>query len=212
MASKRRALPLPLRKAVWEAYVGSSINSVCFVCESAQISFGTTVEYGHVLAVANGGTDTVENLRPICSACNKSMGTQNLLEYKSALNHAKTDQTLAICAATSVVGSNVAEIGQPTADEARIFANLQVLTDAQIEILAQILGISESGARRAIARHEYTLPRATEFHRFRKPHRDDARQLIAVLSAEQLTDIFGAPNASTIDALRRHAMQMIGMI
>lgn len=81
----RKALPPQLKQAVWEKYIGQTIHDYCFVCERAEISFGTNVEYGHVIAVANGGSDSIENLRPICSSCNKSMGTQNMMTYKASL-------------------------------------------------------------------------------------------------------------------------------
>lgn len=55
-------------------------NGPCFVC-------GTNIhilqfECGHVVSHSNGGPTNVENLRPVCSSCNKSMGTQNLQDYK----------------------------------------------------------------------------------------------------------------------------------
>ena len=37
---------------------------------------------GHVVASAIGGQNVVENLRPVCATCNKSMGTQNMEEFK----------------------------------------------------------------------------------------------------------------------------------
>lgn len=83
--AKRKALQPALKIAVWEKYIGSSLHGVCFVCATAPITFGTNVEYGHVIAVAKGGEDTVENLRPICASCNRSMGTRNLLEYRAQL-------------------------------------------------------------------------------------------------------------------------------
>jgi hypothetical protein len=37
---------------------------------------------GHVTAEANGGVTSIENLRPICKACNLSMRTENMEEFK----------------------------------------------------------------------------------------------------------------------------------
>lgn len=42
-------------------------------------------ECGHVVAKSKGGEDKVDNLRPICSTCNKSMGVMNMEEYKELL-------------------------------------------------------------------------------------------------------------------------------
>ena len=38
-------------------------------------------EVGHVISVHDNGDLTIENLRPICSLCNKSMGVQNMVEF-----------------------------------------------------------------------------------------------------------------------------------
>ena len=38
-------------------------------------------ECGHVKAKTNGGKNSVENLRPICGICNKSMGTNHMYDF-----------------------------------------------------------------------------------------------------------------------------------
>ena len=77
-----RKVPPQLRRLVWEKYMKDPNKSSgpCFVC-------GTNIhllqfECGHVISYADGGPLTVENLRPICGSCNKSMGAKNLYEYK----------------------------------------------------------------------------------------------------------------------------------
>ncbi len=35
-------------------------------------------ECGHIVSVRDGGNDSVGNLRPVCSTCNKNMGTENM--------------------------------------------------------------------------------------------------------------------------------------
>ena len=42
----------------------------------------TNFEAGHIISHAKGGEDNIDNLLPICSLCNKSMGTENLIDYK----------------------------------------------------------------------------------------------------------------------------------
>jgi hypothetical protein len=42
-------------------------------------------EAGHILARVKGGTIDIDNLIPLCSQCNKGMGTQNPYEYKKNL-------------------------------------------------------------------------------------------------------------------------------
>ena len=38
-------------------------------------------EQAHILAVANGGGNELPNLVPTCVSCNRSMGTENLLDW-----------------------------------------------------------------------------------------------------------------------------------
>ena len=40
---------------------------------------------GHVNPVANGGSDDIENLRPICHQCNIRMTTKNMIKYMEEL-------------------------------------------------------------------------------------------------------------------------------
>jgi len=81
----RHSLLPALREAVWIKYNGDRARGYCYVCEVAEITAFRNTEYGHVIPVALGGQDTIENLRPICSSCNRSMGTMNLEEYRARL-------------------------------------------------------------------------------------------------------------------------------
>ena len=49
-------------------------------CKKTTIS-STQFHCGHVLSVKNGGLTTIENLRPICTKCNQSMQTMNMIDY-----------------------------------------------------------------------------------------------------------------------------------
>ena len=57
---------------------------LCPCCETNPISQGC-FETGHIKSFKNGGSDELYNLRPVCSACNKSMGIMNMDEYKLTL-------------------------------------------------------------------------------------------------------------------------------
>lgn len=52
----------------------------CLVCQT-EIHI-LNFEIGHVKSWADGGSDRLENLRPICTPCNRSMGRENLYVYK----------------------------------------------------------------------------------------------------------------------------------
>ena len=78
---KSRMISRPLRRAVWNKYVGEHVGSrLCFCCELSVVS-QLTFEVGHVVSVLEGGTMTAENLRPICSSCNRSMGSMNMIRF-----------------------------------------------------------------------------------------------------------------------------------
>ncbi len=69
------------REKVWLTFMGNKAKGNCYCCEEKEIT-PFHFEAGHVIPKAFGGSDDVENLRPICSPCNKGMGTENLYDYK----------------------------------------------------------------------------------------------------------------------------------
>lgn len=84
-APKRPYISKTFKDAVWDKYIGDSIaKALCFCCEKTEIRM-TSFVCGHVIAVCKGGELHIDNLRPICSECNLSMGTQNLFEFKVKL-------------------------------------------------------------------------------------------------------------------------------
>jgi hypothetical protein len=79
---KKKAIPKVMKDLCWSKYVGDNVGKTpCMCCETNEIKMND-FQCGHVIAEANGGTITVDNLRPICKACNISMGTENLNEFK----------------------------------------------------------------------------------------------------------------------------------
>jgi hypothetical protein len=79
---KKVHIPKALRAAVWIHYVGEDVGKTkCIVCgynDITQMAF----HCGHVIAESKGGGTSLENLRPICSVCNLSMGTMHMFEFK----------------------------------------------------------------------------------------------------------------------------------
>jgi len=76
-----KQLPKMIRGKVWRNYHGSSITGSCYCCKRELDAFDAW-QAGHIISRAHGGPDTPSNLRPVCPACNISMGTQNMDEYK----------------------------------------------------------------------------------------------------------------------------------
>tara|TARA_B100000787_G_C16196603_1_gene301353 strand:- start:2205 stop:3290 length:1086 start_codon:yes stop_codon:yes gene_type:complete len=69
-----------LRRKVWQKHNQTSIEGSCYVC-SKSIDYDH-FQCGHIKPVFYGGTNSLDNLKPICSVCNLDMGIQNLEEYK----------------------------------------------------------------------------------------------------------------------------------
>ncbi|MFQ5620687.1 MAG: HNH endonuclease [Candidatus Nanoarchaeia archaeon] len=78
---KRRTIPKKVKQDLWFRCFGpKKAEGNCKVCDD-KIHF-YDFEVGHIKARARGGTDNLNNLMPICSRCNKSMGTQHMKKYK----------------------------------------------------------------------------------------------------------------------------------
>ena len=77
----RKNLNKSLRLSVWNSSFGieSGIGE-CFCC-CRQVTH-QDYEAGHIRAVANGGADHIDNLKVVCRACNRSMGKQDMIEYR----------------------------------------------------------------------------------------------------------------------------------
>jgi hypothetical protein len=77
----RKKLPAIRRQEVWNTHIGEYIGKIlCPSCETNSITPFTFV-CAHVLAVSNGGDNSVNNLRPICQLCNSSMYTQCMSDF-----------------------------------------------------------------------------------------------------------------------------------
>lgn len=85
MEPKKRNIPKALRISIWDLYIGEDIGSTkCMCCEITKI---TQMKFhcGYIIAEAKGGTMNVNNMCPICESCNKSMGTNNMEDFKKML-------------------------------------------------------------------------------------------------------------------------------
>ena len=79
---KKKAVPKIVRDLAWSKWIGEDVaKAKCFCCGVNEIRMNA-FHCGHIIAEVNGGTPTVDNLRPICPACNLSMGTENLEDFK----------------------------------------------------------------------------------------------------------------------------------
>ena len=83
--TKKINIPKALKIAVWNKYIGEEIGKTkclcCNITDITQLKFHT----GHIISEINGGNINIDNLKPICESCNKSMGKKNMNEFMSLL-------------------------------------------------------------------------------------------------------------------------------
>jgi hypothetical protein len=91
---RKQTISKALKISVWNKYIGEDIGKYkclcCNITDITQLKF----HVGHIIAEANGGTLHIDNLKPICECCNKSMRTKNMDEFKkqlTSINYAKND-------------------------------------------------------------------------------------------------------------------------
>lgn len=77
---RRKCLPKPLREKVWRKRFASQLDGTCHICKFHAIS-AFNFHCGHIISVAEGGTDDLSNLEPICAGCNLSMSTENMNNF-----------------------------------------------------------------------------------------------------------------------------------
>ena len=91
---ERQKISKTLRTQVWNKYytldVGSVKCSICSVHTISQLDF----ECGHIISHANGGPTNLDNLRPICNQCNKSMSSVNMNEFERRLRPSISDDIM----------------------------------------------------------------------------------------------------------------------
>jgi hypothetical protein len=81
-APRRKKIPKAVHDMVWIKYMKSKTDGKCYCCRTRTITI-YDFEVGHNKAVATGGKDNLDNLRPICKSCNTSMQTQTIESFRA---------------------------------------------------------------------------------------------------------------------------------
>jgi 5-methylcytosine-specific restriction endonuclease McrA len=77
---KRASLPSAVRMAVWNKHFGREAGAgECYCCREK--IYQQAFECGHILAAAKGGSDAIDNLRPLCRNCNLSMRDDHMDDF-----------------------------------------------------------------------------------------------------------------------------------
>jgi hypothetical protein len=76
---KKKNIPKSVKNKVWINYIGEEFRGSCFCCKRNIDVFNFIA--GHVQSSKEGGSNEIDNLRPICLSCNSSMRSQNMFEF-----------------------------------------------------------------------------------------------------------------------------------
>lgn len=89
----RKSIPKSLRQQVWVKYCGTkNYETKCFIDWCKNMINPFNFEVGHNIPHSKGGSDSIDNLRPICSLCNKSMGNRYSIDQFIELGIKKTNK------------------------------------------------------------------------------------------------------------------------
>lgn len=88
----RKKIPTGQKTILWNTYFGKQHGChKCWCCNRNEIS-QLEFDAGHIVSNADGGGDTIENLRPICRSCNSSMGRMNMIQYMRIYHPTRYDK------------------------------------------------------------------------------------------------------------------------
>lgn len=79
---KKQKMSKSLRELCWNTYIGETVGKAKCLCCGINDITPFNFNCRHVITYANGGKTSIENLRPICSGCNNSIGSENMDVFK----------------------------------------------------------------------------------------------------------------------------------
>jgi len=90
-------IPKALREQVWLHYFGRKFEHKCYVrwCNNKINVFD--FHAGHDIPESKGGVTVLENLRPICSRCNLSMGSKYSINEWNTFGNERKDRFCFFC-------------------------------------------------------------------------------------------------------------------
>ncbi len=80
-------VPKIKKQEIWHHYIGEEVGKTKCLCCSINSITQFEFHCGHIVAKSCGGDLSLENLRPICSKCNLSMGNENMIEFMKRLKY-----------------------------------------------------------------------------------------------------------------------------
>jgi len=80
-------IPKALREQVWIHFNGKIYEHKCYVYWCKNVIDVFNFQVGHNIPESKGGPTVLENLRPICSSCNLSMGNRYTIDEWNKLGN-----------------------------------------------------------------------------------------------------------------------------
>lgn len=95
---KRKSISASLRIKIWKNIFGDppTFETICPICDNNKMLMddGTSWEVSHIVSFANGGDEEIENLRPICKQCNRSMSNKHMKDFIIERQKQKGDEKI----------------------------------------------------------------------------------------------------------------------
>ena len=83
----KQKIPKKIKVDSWDKWIGEEFGvHNCLCCDRIKIK-QSTFQGGHFISEKNGGKISVNNIIPICSGCNSSMGSKNMDNYIELFEH-----------------------------------------------------------------------------------------------------------------------------
>lgn len=136
-------IPATLRNSVWNVYIGKNKEGLCFCCNTEPITTGN-FECGHIVAEVNNGELTLQNLRPICSLCNKSMSTKNMEIFMNKHGFTKNENWNGVETKTS---SDDSQIKIKKSKDNELSTYLESLNMKQLQQICMLFEIYHGGTK-----------------------------------------------------------------
>lgn len=83
---KKIKISKTIRDKLWRIYF-NGLDGICDVCE--KLITNNTFHAGHIIAESKGGSNNLDNLKPLCPSCNYECGTENLDDFKAKYKYQK---------------------------------------------------------------------------------------------------------------------------
>jgi len=83
---RKKNIPKAIREQVWLKCMGKKYENKCYINWCQNIISVFDFHVGHDIPESKGGSLNLNNLKPICSRCNQSMGNKFTIKEWNNLN------------------------------------------------------------------------------------------------------------------------------